>query len=255
MTELEPALTDVAHHLRSSRRVVVLTGAGMSTDSGIADYRGPQGRWTLNPDEARLATLQHYLADPEVRRRSWQARLRYPWDAQPNAGHHALVQLERLGRLDTLITQNIDGLHQRAGTSPERVIEIHGTVHEVVCWTCTARGPMSDALSRVRAGDPDPACLQCGGILKSATIAFGQALVDADLHRAEIAASSCEVLLALGSTLSVYPIADVLPLAHRNGARIVIINGTPTEMDSLARPFIRAALGECLPRLIELMSD
>lgn len=247
MTDLDA----VAKLLSAAQRVVVFTGAGISTDSGIPDFRGPQGVWTKDPGAERMATLQHYMSDPEVRRRSWQMRLDHPsWLAQPNAGHRALVELERRGKLDTLITQNIDGLHQAAGNAPERVIEIHGTMREVVCMRCGARGPMQPTLDRVRAGEADPACLACGGILKSATISFGQSLVDADLRRAEYAAASCDLLLALGSTLSVYPAAGVVPIARRAGADVVIINGSPTELDALARICILGALGELLPRIV-----
>jgi NAD-dependent deacetylase len=237
--------------LREARCVLVLTGAGVSTDSGIPDFRGPQGVWTKQPGAERQATLQHYLADPAVRRQSWQARLHHPiWLAQPNAAHVALADLERSGRLHTLVTQNVDGLQQRAGSSPERVIEVHGTVHEVVCMACGDRGSMLPVLERVRAGEADPACRKCGGILKSATISFGQALVAEDLARAEAAAKSCDLLLAAGTTLSVFPIAGVVPLAQRAGARIVIMNGSPTEMDDLADVVVRGPLGATLPALI-----
>jgi len=189
----------------AARRVVVLTGAGISTDSGIPDFRGPNGVWTTNPAAEKLSTLQTYMADPEVRRQAWKQRLESPtWTAQPNAGHRALVTLERRGALDTLVTQNIDGLHQAAGSDPARVVEIHGTMRDVVCMTCGARTPAPAVLERVRGGDGDPACTAatsggaCGGILKSATISFGQNLVARDLVRAEEAARSCDLLLAAG---------------------------------------------------------
>lgn len=242
---------EVVRHLHAAKRVVVLTGAGISTESGIPDFRGPQGVWTRNPAAEKSATLQVYMSDPEARERAWQTRLSHAiWEAQPNAGHLALAELERRGKLDTLITQNIDGLHQKAGNSPERIVEIHGTVHEVVCMRCGARGPMRPTLERVRAGERDPACLDCGGILKSATISFGQALVAEDLGRAERAASGCDVLLALGSTLSVFPVAGVVPLAKRSGATVVIINGSRTDMDDLADIAIQGALGLLLPRVV-----
>ena len=146
--------------LAAARRICVLTGAGISTDSGLPDYRGPDGVWTRDPDAEKLVTLGYYLADPEIRRRSWLIRAGAARaDPKPNAGHAALVDLERQGRLRALITQNIDGLHQAAGSSSERVLEIHGTVHEVVCVGCGDRTPMSGALARVAAGEPDPACL------------------------------------------------------------------------------------------------
>jgi NAD-dependent deacetylase len=170
--------------------------------------------------------------------------------AEPNAGHRALVELEHSGKLHTLITQNIDGLHQRAGSAKECVVEIHGTIHEVVCLSCDERAPMQRALDRVRAGEEDPACRSCGGILKSATISFGQSLVQEDLVRSERAAERCDLLLAVGTTLSVYPIANVVPLAKRSGARVVIVNGEPTEMDEIADAVLRGSIGELLPRLL-----
>ena len=233
-----------------AQRIVVLTGAGISTESGIPDFRGPQGVWTKNPGAEKLATLQHYVADPEVRKRAWQMRLgSQAFTAQPNAGHLALLELERRGKLHTLITQNIDGLHQRAGTAKERVVEIHGTIHEVVCLGCGERAPMERALERVRAGEVEPACRSCGGILKSATISFGQSLVVEDLQRSEQAVRACDLLLAVGSTLSVFPIAAVVPLAKRCGAAIVIVNGEPTEMDELADVVLHARIGAVLPAL------
>jgi NAD-dependent deacetylase len=236
--------------LAASDRVVVLTGAGISTDSGIPDFRGPQGLWTKNPAAEKMATLQHYMAEPEVRIASWQAKLASAFDARrPNPGHLALVSLERQGRLATLITQNVDGLHHKAGNSPDRIVEIHGTIREVVCMHCDDRGPMESALERVRAGELDPACRKCGGILKSATISFGQELVAEDLERSEQAAATCDLALAVGSTLSVYPIANVIPLAKSAGARILIINGGPTEMDAVADVVLRGSISDLLPQL------
>jgi NAD-dependent deacetylase len=183
---LDRMIEDAAHLVSVAHNVVVLTGAGISTDSGIPDFRGPQGVWTKQPSAERMATLEHYMADPEVRKQSWQSRLHHPiWLAQPNPAHLALVDLERTGRLHTLVTQNVDGLHQRAGSSRERIVEVHGTVHEVVCMRCGDRGSMLPVLERVRAGEADPECRKCGGILKSATISFGQALVPEVLERAD----------------------------------------------------------------------
>ncbi|HEX2678329.1 MAG TPA: Sir2 family NAD-dependent protein deacetylase [Polyangiales bacterium] len=237
--------------LSSAQRVVVLTGAGISTESGIPDFRGPQGVWTKNPGAEKLSNLSHYMADKDVRRRAWQARLQHEaWNAQPNAGHRAMVTLEQSGKLHALITQNIDGLHRRAGSSPERTIEIHGTIHEVVCMACGVRGPMSETLDRVRAGEDDPPCTSCGGILKSATISFGQALVAEDLRRADRAARSCDLLIAAGSSLSVFPIAGVVPIAKQSGARVAILNGQPTDMDELADSVLLGPLGELLPALV-----
>jgi NAD-dependent deacetylase len=149
-----------------------------------------------------------------------------------------------------LITQNVDGLHLKAGTSRERLVEIHGTLREVTCLDCGERAPMERAIARVRAGEEDPPCRSCGGILKSATISFGQSLIARDLQRAELAARGCDLLLAVGSTLSVFPIAGVVPVAKRAGARIVIVNAQPTEMDELADAVIRGQIGEILPVLV-----
>jgi NAD-dependent deacetylase len=233
--------------------VVVLTGAGISTESGIPDYRGPDGLWTRNPGAERLANLDAYLSDPDVRRRAWQRRLGSGvWDARPNAGHQALVDLERSGRLDTLLTQNIDGLHQAAGSDPAKVVEVHGNVHRYLCLACGAGGPMEDALDRVRAGEEDPACRECGGILKSATISFGQNLVAEDLERAYAAAERCDVFLAIGSTLSVYPVADTVPTALRAGADLIIVNGEATSYDPFAEVVVHARIGDVLPTIVTM---
>lgn len=235
----------------AARRIVVLTGAGISTESGIPDFRGPQGLWTRNPAAEKMATLQHYMADPEVRKAAWQNRLESPaWTAEPNAGHRALVALERRGTLELLVTQNVDGLHQRAGSSAERVVEIHGTMREVTCMACGQRAPMERALARVRAGEEDPPCRTCGGILKSATISFGQGLVQRDLLRAQEAARRCDLMLAVGTKLSVYPVAGIVPVAKQAGARVVIVNADETEMDSIADAVLRGGTGEVLPRII-----
>jgi NAD-dependent deacetylase len=251
--ELTPeALEAVRSWIDQAERIVALTGAGISTDSGIPDFRGPQGVWTRNPEAERTSTLQHYMSDPEVRRRTWQTRLNHPGrQAQPNAGHLALVELERRDKLDTLITQNIDGLHHAAGSDPERIVEIHGNMREVVCMACGERAPMERALARVQAGEEDPPCRSCGGILKSATISFGQNLVREDLMRAEAAVQRCDMVLAVGSTLSVYPVAEVVPVAKAHGATVVIVNGEPTAMDHLADAFLQGPIGELLPRLVE----
>ncbi len=250
-----------AHSLvERARRVVVLTGAGISTDSGIADFRGPQGVWTKNPEAEKMATLQAYVSDPELRARSWQNRLTSSLSsAEPNTGHRALVELERSGRLDLLVTQNIDGLHQKAGSDPDRIVEIHGTSLEVMCLRCGDRQPAEPVHDRVRAGEDDPTCtavddgdgVVCGGILKSATISFGQNLVAEDLFRAEEAAASCDLLLAVGSTLAVFPAAGLVPVAVRHGAVAVIVNGGPTEMDTLADVVVQGSISACLPALVE----
>ena len=247
--------------LEQARRVVVLTGAGISTDSGIADFRGPQGVWTKNPEAERMATYQAYVSDAQLRAQAWQSRLSSPLrSAEPNAGHRALVDLERSGRLHLLVTQNIDGLHQKAGSDPDRIVEIHGTSLEVMCLRCGDRQPAEQVHDRVRAGESDPACTAtieggggtvCGGILKSATISFGQSLVAEDLMRAEQAAADCDLLLAVGSTLGVFPAAGLVPIAVRHGAIAIIVNAEPTDMDGLADVVLRESISECLPALVE----
>jgi NAD-dependent deacetylase len=245
-------MTQVRRWVDGAQRIVVLTGAGISTDSGIPDFRGPQGVWTRNPAAEKLSTLQTYLAQPEVRRAAWRARLGHAaWTATPNRGHRALVALERRGKLHALITQNIDELHQAAGNSRERVIEVHGTMHRVMCWSCGARAPMQEALERVRAGEPDPSCLACGGILKSDTVSFGQALVPEVIARAFAVAGEADLLLAIGSTLQVYPVAGVVPLAKDSGAKVVIMNDQTTPLDELADALLRGAIGELLPAICE----
>ena len=245
------AVDDVPAWLAAAEKVTVLTGAGISTDSGIPDFRGPQGVWTRDPEAEKLSTLQHYVADPDVRRRAWQERLRHPaWTAQPNAGHAALVDLERQGRLRALVTQNIDGLHQKAGSSPDKVIEVHGTVHEVACLSCGDRTSMRSALDRVEAGEADPPCGICGGILKSATISFGQALDRAVIEAAFDAAADCDVFVAVGTSLTVHPVAGLVDVAARAGARVVVVSAQPTPYDGLADLVVREPISEVLPRLL-----
>ena len=234
-----------------AQRIVVMTGAGISTDSGIPDFRGPQGVWTRNPAAEKQSTIQNYLAEQEVRIASWQSRLANPaWTAKPNAGHQALVALERQGKLHALITQNIDELHQQAGTSSDKVIEVHGTMRRVMCWSCGQRAPMASALERVRAGEADPHCLSCDGILKSDTISFGQALVPEVIDRAMQVASEADLFIAIGTTLQVFPVAGVVPLARQSGARVVIMNAQPTAMDDLADALLTGSISELLPKLI-----
>ena len=250
-TARDDVLPTVAGWLRAARRVTVLTGAGISTDSGIPDFRGPAGVWTRNPAAQRTVTLEAYVADPDVRRTAWRHRRDHPaWHAEPNSGHRALVALERSGRLAALITQNIDGLHQRAGSDPARVIEVHGTLFAVECLECGDRTAMTAALDRVAAGEDDPACRRCGGILKAATISFGQPLVPTVLAAARDAAAACDVFLAIGSTLSVQPAAGCVAVAARAGARVVIVNADPTPYDPIAAAVVRAPIGEVLPALV-----
>jgi NAD-dependent deacetylase len=244
-------LDRLAALLRDADQIVVLTGAGISTESGIPDFRGPQGIWTKDPTAERKATIQHYVQDAEHRRDVWRNRAGSELFAgHPNAGHVALAELERKAQVHTLVTQNVDGLHQAAGSSPAIVVEIHGTVHEAKCLQCGWRGPMSDTLARVRAGEADPACLDCGGMLKSATISFGENLVAEDLMRAQRAADGADVFLAVGTSLGVYPAAALPEHALRAGATLAVLNAEPTPFDAAADFVFRDQLGEVLPDLV-----
>jgi len=242
------SIENVKEWIDGARRVVVLTGAGISTDSGIPDFRGPQGVWTKNPVAEKLSDIRYYVADREVRKASWQSRLDHPaFSAQPNAGHLALVALERRGKLHALVTQNIDGLHLKAGNSPNLVVEVHGNVHKAICLSCGRKGPMQETLDRVRAGEEDPECRECGGMLKSDTISFGQALVPEVIDRALTAAHEADLLLAVGSTLQVYPVAGAVPIAKQAGARVVIMNAQETQFDGIADAVLRGNISIELP--------
>ena len=242
--------SDVKGWIDGAQRIVVLTGAGISTDSGIPDFRGPHGVWTKNPKAERMADIRYYLSDPEVRKAGWKSRLESPvFEAEPNPGHRSLVDLERRGKLLAIVTQNVDGLHQKAGSDPAKVIEVHGTAHTVKCWSCGETAPMERALARVRAGEEDPPCRTCGGILKSATISFGQSLEPDVIDAAQRAALMCDLMLAVGSTLGVYPAAGLVPIAAQNGSRIVIINNQPTDYDDIADAVLREPISDVLPRL------
>jgi NAD-dependent deacetylase len=243
----EALIAEVARWAKDARHIVALTGAGISTDSGIPDFRGPQGVWTKDPHAEKMSNIHYYLGDVEVRKAAWQNRLTSPaWNARPNLGHMALVQLERQKKLHALVTQNIDGLHQIAGNSPEVVIEVHGTMRRVMCWDCGMRAPMEKAIERVRAGDPDPRCRDCGGILKSDTISFGQQLVPEVIDRAMQVAAEADLFIAVGTSLQVYPIAGAVEIAHQAGAKVVILNAQPTPFDDIAAAVLRGSISEVL---------
>ena len=244
------SLDEVAGWLRESRSTVALTGAGVSTESGIPDFRGPDGIWTRDPKSERLSNIGYYIANPEIRRESWRRRLDHPaWGATPNAAHRALATLEAAGRLQLLVTQNIDGLHLAAGSSAERLVEIHGTIRETACLGCGDRRPMRETLARVAGGEEDPPCESCGGIMKSATVSFGQNLDPDLLARAEEAAATAELFLAIGTSLTVYPVARLPEIALDAGARLVIINAEPTPLDEVAHAVVRGQAGEILTAL------
>jgi NAD-dependent deacetylase len=242
--------------MRKKPLIGVLTGAGISTDSGIPDFRGPNGVWTRDPAKEKLFTLQNYLADEEVRKASWLARRDSPaWTAAPNAAHRALKDLADNGFPIRVITQNIDGLHQKAGVSDRKVIELHGTMFTVRCLACDRRTTMREALDRVEAGEPDPRCLDCGGILKSGTVMFGEMLDPSTIDRAAQVAASCELFWAIGTSLTVEPAASLCAIAAEACARITIVNAQATPYDPLAAEIVREPIGEALPRMVQALLE
>ncbi|MEW1906890.1 Sir2 family NAD-dependent protein deacetylase [Kitasatospora sp. NPDC085895] len=231
--------------------IAVLTGAGISTDSGIPDYRGPNGLWQRDPKAQELVTIGPYLADPDVRRRSWQLRKEVgAVGAEPNAGHLALVELERSGLPMRVLTQNVDGLHRRSGLPERKVLELHGTADRVQCVRCRLRTPMAEALARVDAGEPDPACLACGGVLKPCTVMFGEVLDERVLADAAAIAKACDLFLAVGTLLQVHPAAGLARVAVEHGARLIVVNADPTPYDDEAAEVIREPISQALPALV-----
>ncbi|TXS57543.1 SIR2 family NAD-dependent protein deacylase [Streptomyces sp. t39] len=236
--------------------VAILSGAGVSTDSGIPDYRGPQGLWRQDPEAEKLVTYDYYMADPDIRRRSWiMRRDAAGLHAEPNAAHRAVAALDRRpGVAVRVITQNVDGLHQLGGMPGRKVLELHGTARAVTCTRCHARSPMDEALARVEAGEDDPACLVCGGILKSATVMFGERLDPVVLGEAMAVAKACEVFVAVGTTLQVQPAASLAGIAAEHGARLIVVNAEPTPYDGLADEVVREPIGSSLPPLLERLA-
>ncbi|WMX44244.1 SIR2 family NAD-dependent protein deacylase [Streptomyces roseicoloratus] len=232
--------------------VAILSGAGISTDSGIPDYRGPAGMWRRDPEAERLVTYGPYMADPEIRRRSWRMRLDLSaLRAEPNVAHHAVAAYEKTGNALRVITQNVDGLHQAAGVPERKVLELHGSARSVVCTACHARSSMDEALERVTAGEDDPACRTCGGILKAATVMFGQRLDPKVLGDAMSIAKAAQVFVAVGTSLQVQPAASLAGMAAENGARLIIVNAEPTPYDAIADEVVREPIGTALPSLLE----
>ncbi|MFG3320129.1 NAD-dependent deacetylase [Streptomyces sp. NPDC048171] len=237
--------------MTSKPLVAILSGAGVSTDSGIPDYRGPNGLWRRDPEAEKLVTYEYYMGDPEIRRRSWlMRRANRTLGAEPNAAHRAVAELERSGVPVRVITQNVDGLHQLAGLSARKVLELHGTALSYVCTGCRVRGPMADALARVDAGEDDPPCLECGGILKSATVMFGERLDPMVMGEALAISKACQVFVAVGTSLQVQPAAGLAGVAADHGARLVIVNAEPTPYDDMADEVVRAPIGTALPELL-----
>ena len=231
-------------------RVAVLTGAGISTDSGIPDYRGPEGVWTRDPALVKAFTYGSFMADADVRAAFWRTYVGHAaWRAEPNAAHRALAGLERGGIAVRVLTQNVDGLHQRAGSSARKVLELHGSLHEVVCTGCGERTPSRATLDRVAAGAGDPRCLACGGILKLAVVLFGENLDEGTAGLAERIAAHSELLVVIGSSLQVEPVASLCAVAVNAGHPLVIVNRDPTPYDDLAAEVIREPIGDVVPRI------
>lgn len=240
----------MVNSLAEARRIVVLSGAGLSTAAGIPDFRGPEGLWTRDPYAELVSTLSWYLRDEDVRKAAWRRRADPgAWAAQPTKAHRAIVELERQSRLRAVITQNTDGLHQLAGSSPELVHEVHGSMRTWRCEKCGRTGPMEEMVERVRAGEEDPRCPHCGGITRATVILFEEVL-DVDVLEASVAAvEDCDAIVAVGTTLGVYPVAGLFPLALEHGAYGVIANATETAFDDEADEVLRGQLDDTLPAL------
>lgn len=244
-------LDRIAEMLASAERGVSFTGAGISTESGIRDFRGPGGFWERN--DAAKFTIQNYVRDPEHRKERWkmatERRSFVRDDVEPNDGHRALARLEELGLFRGVITQNVDRLHQRAGS--KGVLELHGNATEYMCLSCDDRGPIGDVIERVKAGEEDPSCEQCGGIVKTATVSFGQQLPTDVVMEAREWSYEADVFLVVGSSLVVYPAAGFPEIAKAAGARLVIVNKEPTPQDDAADAVVHGGAGETLGAILE----
>jgi NAD-dependent deacetylase len=252
------ALSELSDLLAAGRRVTAFTGAGVSTESGIPDFRSPGGVWTRY--DPRDFTFERYVESAEVRASSWAMRREFfARDVRPNGAHRAIARIEAAGRGHGVVTQNIDGLHQLAGSTD--VVEIHGTAREVACIGhaprhglpagCGFTAPHSWAFERLDAGDPDPSCPECGGLVKSATVSFGQVLLPGVVERATELATTADLMLAVGSSLQVWPAAELPVDAVRAGVPLVIVNDEPTPLDDLATLVVRGRAGEVLPAAVE----
>jgi NAD-dependent deacetylase len=240
----------VAALILESSRVVVFTGAGISTESGIPDFRSPGGIWTkFDPDDF---TIQKFMSSEKTRRMQWQmlAEGGLLKDAEPNQAHHAVAELEKLGKLTCVITQNIDNLHQKAGSSPDKVFELHGNMKFVRCMSCNKRFPVDDILQRLNK-EEIPDCQFCRGILKPDAVFFGESLPQQVLNDAIQHARHCDLFIVIGSTLVVYPAAYMPMYAVESGAKLVIINLSPTPMDATAAALITASAGEAMGKIVE----
>jgi len=252
MFTLQEQLQDAAELMREARKIVVLTGAGISTESGIPDFRSPGSIWLENPP----VSYPDFISKSEARRRYWKTRHSLSSQvnkARPNSAHYALVELERKQILLGIITQNFDGLHQDAGHDPARVVELHGTSREAACTLCGTRSPMSELQRRLEEGEVDPQCSLCGGYMKTATILFGQHIPRDVLTRARELTESCDLFLVVGSSLQVSPAANLPRLALKNQVPLIIINLMPTSLDSYADCVIQQRAGLVLPGLVKLL--
>jgi NAD-dependent deacetylase len=243
-------IDEIVQFIVQSEKVAVFTGAGVSTESGISDFRSPDGIWSrYDPEDF---TIQRFVSDKEARKRNWALRKELvSANYQPNPAHHAIADLEKLGKLSCVITQNIDGLHHAAGNSEEKIIELHGTIKYAKCLECDDRLPMIDVLNRIDEGEEDPHCKKCGGLLKAATISFGEAMPVEEMRRAEICSRECDLFIVIGSSLLVYPAASMPIIAKQAGAKLVIINYTPTDMDTHADIVIHDKAGTVMEAILD----
>ena len=240
-----PEIVQLRSLLTSSERIVAFTGAGISTDSGIPDFRSPGGFWENN----RPIDFSEFLQSEDARREAWRRKTAFAEayaGVEPNEGHRALHRLHEQGRLHALITQNIDGLHQASGVPDDRVIELHGNGTYAKCLQCAKRFELEPLLRAFSEDDTPPRCDSCGGIVKSATISFGQAMPEDEMARAEAACAACDLCLVLGTSLVVYPAAGFPRFAKMQGARLAIVNRDPTEQDQLADVVVHEDISQVL---------
>ncbi len=246
----------VADMIVESKKVVVFTGAGFSTESDVPDFRGPQGVWSqFDPSELNLP---NFLRSEEIREKYWQVHKMF-WEtvreAEPNSGHYAVAELNNMGKLDCIITQNTDGLHQKAGVPDEKVLELHGTMHWVDCLDCQRRYPREEVHQKMLAGEVVPRCDTCNGILKPATVAYGQSMPERETRESEVRSAACDLFLAAGSSLVVYPAAQMPVIAKRGGAKLVILNIGETPHDHHADVVIGEKTGETLTKIIARVKE
>jgi len=251
--ELNTLAARVADLIINAQRIVVFTGAGVSTESGIPDFRSPGGIWDkFDPDDF---TYQKFIRDPKARRKHWQLFRGLDVAAEPNPAHYAIAELERLDKLDCVITQNVDNLHQRAGVPDDKVFELHGNMQWVVCLSCGRRYPFEQVKARLDEGEEIPDCEACHGILKPAAVFFGEPLPDEVLKEATLRSRNCDLFIVIGSTLVVYPAAYMPIYAVSSGAKLIIINLSPTPMDRQASVLVRAKAGEAMPRIVQQIKE